>query len=154
MISPILQSLRSRALIKATTAPVAYTMTMNSPRPVEALEPLRRLDRFIHSIWDHLSGDVTPPPIRSQAPLGSIRRSTLCATNLPPHERATRGHPKASTPLRVWCVQQAGAMPGQEQLRMSGRMADVCAELERMASREARATQPMRHALSRPIARA
>lgn len=41
-------------------------------------------------------------------------------------------------PLRVLQVVEAGQNPGHgARLRISGRMADVCAELDRLAAREA-----------------
>jgi len=43
-----------------------------------------------------------------------------------------------SRPLRVLQVMDAGLSPAQSgRLRISGRMADVCAELDRLAAREA-----------------
>lgn len=46
---------------------------------------------------------------------------------------------RSQRPLRVVQVVEAGQSPRQlGRVRISGRMADVCAELDRMASREAR----------------
>jgi len=43
-----------------------------------------------------------------------------------------------SRPVRVLQVMEAGQSPAQSgRLRISGRMADVCAELDRLAAREA-----------------
>ncbi|WP_139313377.1 hypothetical protein [Rhodoferax antarcticus] len=53
----------------------------------------------------------------------------------PPTVSAQRGIP--SRPVRVLQVMDAGQSPVQSgRLRISGRMADVCAELDRLAARE------------------
>jgi hypothetical protein len=56
-------------------------------------------------------------------------------TQNPPLHPATR--PAASTPVRI--VRPAPGARGNARLVISGRMSDVCAELERLASLEQRA---------------
>ncbi len=54
------------------------------------------------------------------------------------HGMRVRNNPRPRPPLRVVRVVEAGvATPLSGRMRISGRMADVCAELDRMADREA-----------------
>ena len=64
------------------------------------------------------------------------RRSTVaCVDKLVPQEQATLS---VHRPLRVVRVLEAGQAPASVgRMVISGRMADVCAELDRLAAREA-----------------
>lgn len=66
-------------------------------------------------------------PCRVVRPAASLDR-TICSGMATPAMRR---------PLRVVRVMEAGQPAGAERLRISGRMADVCAELDRLAAREA-----------------
>lgn len=69
-------------------------------------------------------------------PLKALRRWFTAAPQA--HVAAAADIRLNQRPLRVWQVLEADQTPRQMgRVRMSGRMADVCAELDRMASREA-----------------
>jgi hypothetical protein len=73
--------------------------------------------------------------VAAQAPRGITLRTQLLASqpNMLVVKRATH------RPLRTVRVMEAGQAPGQVgRMVMSGRMADVCAELDRLAACEAR----------------
>lgn len=53
--------------------------------------------------------------------------------------------PALRRPLRIVRVMEAGQPAGAERLRISGRMADVCAELDRLAAGEAAQQIATRH---------
>ncbi len=77
---------------------------------------------------------VTPINVVGQAPHAVTLRSQVLANqpNLPARRNAHR-------PLRTVRVMESGQTPGQVgRMVMSGRMADVCAELDRLAACEAR----------------
>ena len=83
------------------------------------------------------------PPVReSPLPFGRARdlptlavaEPTLCARVGP----TARAKSRANPPLRVVRVMESGQASAQGgRMMISGRMADVCAELDRMAEREA-----------------
>lgn len=81
---------------------------------------------------------VTPPPIRipSVIPVRQAMRPVRAATARTAGAHVSRRAP--CSPLRVVRIVetgQASALAGR--ILMSGRMADVCAELDRMVEREA-----------------
>lgn len=101
----------------------------------------------LKALWNWLTD--APAPIRvsrvglgqtsrmvaTQTPRASTLRAQLLANqlNTPIVKRATH------RPLRTVRVMEAGQAPGQVgRMVMSGRMADVCAELDRLAACEAR----------------
>lgn len=79
-------------------------------------------------------------PIRMPAPTAYKRTLPSLATHKPHSRVLTRSNLVAGThrPLRVLRVLETGAPASNGRLRISGRMADVCAELDRLASMEAR----------------
>ena len=63
------------------------------------------------------------------------RSAALCMDQLPPPEQAAVS---IRRPLRIVRVLEAGQAPANVgRMVISGRMADVCAELDRLAAREA-----------------
>ena len=70
----------------------------------------------------------------------AVTLNTICTSTLRSH--TSRAQPCASqpsmrAPLRVLRVMEAGQAPAQVgRMRISGRMADVCAELDRLAACE------------------
>lgn len=83
------------------------------------------------------------PPVRPQHPARALRMARpggVRAPNSPWPMRPIEA-PRPSA-LRVVHVCDAQPVPGDAgRLRISGRMADVCAELDRLAEREAAATR-------------
>lgn len=75
------------------------------------------------------TSDEAAVPIKTNA-------STL---DMPKHITEANKQPvRSSRPVRVLQVMESGQNPSQSgRLRISGRMADVCAELDRLAAREA-----------------
>jgi hypothetical protein len=72
--------------------------------------------------------------VADQAPRAPTLRSQVLANQ--PNRPARRN---AHRPLRTVRVMESGQTPGQVgRMVMSGRMADVCAELDRMVACEAR----------------
>jgi len=62
--------------------------------------------------------------------------TALC--NQAPTTQTNNQPVRSSRPVRVLQVMESGQSPNQSgRLRISGRMADVCAELDRLAAREA-----------------
>lgn len=107
------------------------TFRLFHPNPIQ-----HRLGQTLRSIWSNLL-HLQPGFGRTNRQLDAepaIRtRGTRAATG------ALIQTPKRlSQPLRVFQVHTKGAGPGQSHLRMSGRMADVCAELDRLALAEAK----------------
>ena len=100
--------------------------TMNNTNaPVSLAAVMKSLLRWL---------TATPQPCNTgtRVPTTTLRSQLIQSTpNAAPHPVQTR-------PLRVLQVMeigQGGRLPGR--LRISGRMADVCAELDRLAAREA-----------------
>ena len=96
----------------------------------------------------HLQRAATPA-VRSGARSAGLL-STRAARHSSPFHRAASAsaplarpeRPAASTPLRVVRVSEGGERPGAAgRMVISGRMADVCAELDRLAAREAAAAR-------------
>ena len=83
------------------------------------------------SVEGTTSGSPTPPPQPTLQPtLQSIPQPS-------PHQ--------AQQPLRVMRLVEAGQIPGTTgRLRLSGRLADVCAELDRMVAAEPFSTRARR----------
>ena len=116
------------------------------PVPV-FLAPLQALWRWLMPALPALSnlpqrpsavrGRVTPSgqPLRHRQlawrPRADPRHGTA-------HQRPMPAHASAQRPLRVVRVMEAGLAPAQVgRMVISGRMADVCAELDRLAACEA-----------------
>ncbi len=116
---------------------------MITPSLIHVAQPEPGFFQILKSLWYQL---VDEPRIFS------AQSHRVCSTHTLPagvKQNAASAHkPAPARPLRVLCVQQAGARPGHGQLRISGRMADVCAELERLATAEAQTAKPIRHAVS------
>ena len=67
--------------------------------------------------------------------------SNTCATPVAVRSRTVMCQPTRHTPLRVVRVSEDGVRHDcAGRMVMSGRMADICAELDRLAEREARQT--------------
>lgn len=81
-----------------------------------------------HRIWDSLHGTRKHLESRASKAADAVRRHRPAAA-LPP--------PPCHRPLRVVRIMESG-QPSSQVGRMfiSGRMADVCAELDRLAARE------------------
>ncbi len=102
----------------------------------------------LRAFWNWLT--ETPPLL----PMGSVgaaqRQAPISAVSRAPHAVTLRSQVLASQsnlparrnahrPLRTVRVMENGQPPGQVgRMVMSGRMADVCAELDRLAACEAR----------------
>jgi hypothetical protein len=89
------------------------------------------------ALWSPLQGLLrwlTPAPRALPVPAGTVLLRPAAATAAHPARRV----PPAPRPLRVVRVMEAG-QPRTQVGRMviSGRMADVCAELDRLAACEA-----------------
>jgi hypothetical protein len=89
------------------------------------------------ALWSPLQGLLRwlmPPAHAKSAPIGSpLLRPAVAAPAV-----ATRRTPVAARPLRVVRVMEAGQPRAQVgRMVISGRMADVCAELDRLAACEA-----------------
>jgi hypothetical protein len=91
---------------------------------------------------------VAPAPVVRQAIRASLFSSGRPARASSPFHRAASAsalalrptRPAVSTPLRVVRLSEGGERPGSAgRMVISGRMADVCAELDRLAEREAAA---------------
>ena len=97
----------------------------------------RMLQRFRPAPAVHRKhGEPTPAPWAAATPMRTAAKPVRAAAHRPATARASR-HALRS-PLRVIRVVEAGqasALAGR--ILMSGRMADVCAELDRMVEREA-----------------
>ena len=81
-------------------------------------------------------------PLRFKPP--AYKHPGNCAlAPMPEPEHRARGRPaacarsRANTPLRVVRLMDSGQAAHGGRMMISGRMADVCAELDRMAAREA-----------------
>lgn len=92
----------------------------------------------------------TAAPVVRQASRASVFKSGRPARVSSPFHRAASASvrtmrpasPANSTPLRVVRLSEGGERPGSAgRMVISGRMADVCAELDRLAAREAAALQ-------------
>jgi hypothetical protein len=96
-------------------------------------------------LWQWLMakpGQPLPTALRPiSAPQGSVApfgADTASLSSLPHTAQTDHSTTHAMRPLRVLQVMELGANPSQSgRLRISGRMADVCAELDRLAAREA-----------------
>lgn len=101
-----------------------------------------KMSTAIKSFWQWL---LTAPadninPIRMPAPT-AYKRTLPSSQTRKPHTRVLARSTLASgsqRPLRVLRVLESGSPANNGRLRISGRMADVCAELDRLASMEAR----------------
>lgn len=99
-----------------------------------------------HKLYSLLDATLSPrvpvrgdQPLRQRHPTGA---ATFPATPVPRVGRLPMGLPLAeqqatARPLRVLRVVEKGQPPATGRLVISGRMADVCAELDRLAAREA-----------------
>lgn len=81
-------------------------------------------------------------PIRAQRLSGQLGLPFSSGTAIAPRETTPAGKasPKSATPSRLRIVREFDANVGPScagRMVISGRMADVCAELDRMAQREA-----------------
>ncbi|MDD2923884.1 hypothetical protein [Rhodoferax sp.] len=89
----------------------------------------------LKALWHWLMaapGQTTAAPHHEPAPATIAAPGT---TVTPPSQAGSAGHGK---PVRVLQVLESGQTSSQMgRLRISGRMADVCAELDRLAAREA-----------------
>ncbi|NKE64714.1 hypothetical protein RAMLITH_02670 [Ramlibacter sp. RBP-2] len=86
--------------------------------------PLQRLARW-------MVRPAAPAPVRCQAPAAHVVRTR------PAVHRAAPGHAPRTARLRVVRVFEGPqAAAGAGRMVISGRMADVCAELERLAALE------------------
>lgn len=116
------------------------TATMNN-----TLRPTSVMHSF-NTLWQWLMakpGQTLPAPAHQAFNLhlvGSPKHAGHAVTaNSNCRQSLTRGlGAMPSRPVRVLHVVEAGQSPTQSgHLRISGRMADVCAELDRLAAREA-----------------
>ena len=97
--------------------------------------PLKALWRWLMAAPGQ--GHVTPDDTQRGDPLGSGCGSAV--RSHPPRAQACSPRPAMRAPLRVLRVMEAGQAPAQVgRMRISGRMADVCAELDRLAACESR----------------
>ena len=96
----------------------------------------------------HLHRMATPSPALRQTSRASVFKSGRPVRASSPFHRAASAsalavrpvRPLVSTPLRVVRLSEGGECPGSAgRMVISGRMADVCAELDRLAEREAAA---------------
>ena len=114
---------------------------MNHSRNVETGHWMASLERLLHQFRPAPAeqiqrGHPSPAPWVSVAPMRPAARPLRANPNRPSGARAPRHG--LCAPLRVIRVVEAGqasALAGR--IMMSGRMADVCAELDRMVEREA-----------------
>ncbi|MES2878139.1 MAG: hypothetical protein V4713_06930 [Pseudomonadota bacterium] len=96
----------------------------------------------LHGLWRRFKPAASP---RSPSLSGTDQRGTEFAIHsIATHPHYTRATPQNSSnsrtnrPLRVVRVLEAGQAPAQVgRMLISGRMADVCAELDRLVAREA-----------------
>ena len=101
------------------------------------------ISNVIFSGWG-LGATKRPPSSRSTATVLRAQsrilplewaRKTVNGRSATPHFAITT---RASTPLRVVRMSEMGSAPEcAGRMRISGRMADVCAELDRLAAKEA-----------------
>ncbi len=98
------------------------------------LTPLQGLWRWLMPTTE---GQCAPSGKTWHGALGSTpsTANNTCSTR---KMRQNLANFSSSKPLRVVRILEAGQAPAQVgRLRISGRMADVCAELDRLAAREA-----------------
>lgn len=93
---------------------------------------LRSLSTCLKSLLRWMTATTHADDVGTRQPAITLRSQLIQSTpNAAPH-------PVQSRPLRVLQVVEAGQGGGSPpRLRISGRMADVCAELDRLAAREA-----------------
>jgi hypothetical protein len=78
---------------------------------------------------------ATAPRVQSRVTPLQWARNTVSGCSAAPHFAATAAR---VTPLRVVRMSEMGSAPEcAGRMRISGRMADVCAELDRLAEKEA-----------------
>ena len=119
-----------------------------------ALLPVPAILAPLQALWRWLMPALSDLPKRSKQPRTMRGRSTPPSQlsrrcELVKHSMASKlhgtagkrlasGHDMARRPLRIVRVMEAGQTPGQVgRMVISGRMADVCAELDRLAACEA-----------------
>jgi len=120
-----------------------------------ALLTLSQLFNLLHQLPARLGGTQRPRPAPPKLNNPYLRATALAAARckpLPAHAGAERSAPvrlglalqrplrcARPLPLRVLRITDSQAQPGNVgRLVISGRMADVCAELDRLAALEAR----------------
>lgn len=107
-----------------------------APQSIGVITPLKALWRWL----------VDTPGAPQPATYSSVQASAhgvRSGTTLRGHVLRAQAHPSspalARRPLRMVRVMEAGQTPAQVgRMVISGRMADVCAELDRLAAHEAR----------------
>ena len=107
-----------------------------APHSIGVITPLKALWRWLVTTPDtaqQVTCSVLPPPVQ-----GFKSGATLCNHVL--RTQPNQAHPAlARRPLRMVRVMEAGQTSAQVgRMVISGRMADVCAELDRLAAHEAR----------------
>ena len=108
---------------------------MNITHNSHVITPLKALWRWLMAEPGHTSG---PSHGRDLGKSASARASTL-RSQVISAQPCTTNRTTTRRPLRVLQVMETGQTPAQVgRMRISGRMADVCAELDRLAAHEAR----------------
>ena len=116
------------------------------PYPMQPIRtgPLRHLLQLALEAWNlpfrrSASGPLSRPHLRSAVAAQPLPAPARRATAPGRRPDAATVVPSRSLPLRVVRVVDAEStgLPSVGRMRISGRMADVCAELDRLAEREA-----------------
>jgi hypothetical protein len=105
-------------------------------QPIGVITPLKALWRWLVATPDQsqqVLGSAFKSTVSSHRRTNSLRSHTLRAQPSP------AAHTVGSRPIRMVRVMEAGQTSAQVgRMVISGRMADVCAELDRMVAHEAR----------------
>lgn len=111
---------------------------MNTSRPIHhpIMTPLKALWRWLMAQPGQAASQQSPGRECISTPIGT--RANTLRTQVLQVQAASDARPAPYIPVRVLQVMDGGQTSAQVgRLRISGRMADVCAELDRMAAREA-----------------
>lgn len=107
-----------------------------APQSIAVITPLKALWRWLVSTpgqTQQVLCSTFKPPVHAHRRTSSLRSHTL---NTQPGMTA---HTMVRRPVRMVRVMEAGQTPAQVgRMVISGRMADVCAELDRLVAHEAR----------------
>ena len=96
----------------------------------------------LQGLWRRLLGTTAPDRAAAGRQQPRLREGALCPpaghTNFSAISRPNTIRAGAAKPLRIVRILEAGQTPCHVgRMLISGRMADVCAELDRLAAREA-----------------
>lgn len=107
-----------------------------APQSIGIITPLKALWRWLVATpgqTQHAPSSGFKPAVRSQRLTSSLRSHTLKS------QPSTATHIVVRRPVRMVRVMEAGQTSAQVgRMVISGRMADVCAELDRLVAHEAR----------------